>query len=207
MRWFQNFAIHSGVQGEWDQRVIEETRWHYNAGIEAAGNIRTVIDVGTHIGAFIVHIKSLFPDASVIGIEPAEENHSFALYNTRHLENVTVHNAFCGSYPFGELVYHPERPCNYQVKPASAGVSGMSLEKLMEPFAQVDLLKMDCEGGEYDILPHVQDWSKVRVLIGEYHGARERFEPIYHHLEAFFDMSYVPPFNNHVGFFLGVKRA
>lgn len=204
---YQGFTVRSGVQGDWDKRVIDETRWHYQAGIDAAGDIRSVVDIGTHIGAFIVHIKQQFPNASVIGIEPEPENYSLAMRNTYGLSSVIIHHAFCGSYPFGELVYHPERPCNYRVKPASAGVSGMSLGKLMEPFAQVDLLKMDCEGGEYDILPAVQDWSKVRVLIGEYHGAREQFEPVYQHLEAFFDMSYVPPFNKHVGFFLGVQRA
>lgn len=44
-------------------------------------------------------------------------------------------------------------------------------------FEAIDLLKLDCEGSEFSFLGNTSMLSKVRIIVGEYHG-RERFHKL-----------------------------
>jgi hypothetical protein len=37
------------------------------------------------------------------------------------------------------------------------------------PYGEV-VLKLDCEGGEYEIIDAITDWPPIRVLVMEWHG-------------------------------------
>jgi FkbM family methyltransferase len=207
-------------RGKWDEMVIDEVRWHYERGIEEAAPIKCLTDVGCHIGAFIRFVKEDFPDAEVVGIDPDPVSlglayincgyllgvkllHNYVAYEQERTALFTVNGKGCDSmmYETGQKVKNfVEQPV--QVEP-------LTLEEAIGD-RQVDLLKMDCEHGEYDIIPHVKPstWQQIKVIIGEYHGDGSKFkrlcEPV---LRRFFKFSYIPPYNKHVGFFLGVKRS
>ena len=51
-------------------------------------NPKTIIDAGCNNGFSIVSFKKDFPDALVIGIEPAENNYQLAKVNTSAFKNV-----------------------------------------------------------------------------------------------------------------------
>lgn len=201
---------------DWDRRIVDECRWQYEDGIREAnrnGGVNRVVDIGCHIGGFIHHIKTLFPDARVKGVEPDLENITLAYENVGKLPGVDLRYAFCG-YSIHHAILKRDATnsgntrvmdAGYKVYP---GFGRLTLEDLItEP---VDLLKIDCEGGEYDIFHHAlpETLARIKVIIGEYHGERgdfiTRIEP---RLMRQFTVSYLPPFNPHLGFFMAVNHA
>ena len=144
----------------------------------------TVVDIGGNIGMFALYaarqgarrIVAIEPNASAFAI--MERNLS-SLRGT--CEARTLRLAVSGTH--GETVRFPVEASVYN-RIAEAGDAGMfetvqttSLARIVETEAPggVDLLKLDCEGAEYDIL-YAPDapLERIREIRMEYHGGRGR---------------------------------
>ena len=143
----------------------------------------TVVDIGANLGAF-----SLFAARSgarqVYAYEPnaaafrcLDENVRMnALQEVVHPRRLAV-----GREP-GALVRFPVAPSAYN-RAADDGASGdfdtvetTSLPRILdEAGGSIDLLKLDCEGAEYEILLHANSClERVREIRMEYHLGRAR---------------------------------
>jgi FkbM family methyltransferase len=122
----------------------------------------TIIDIGAGIGEFAIQAAAACPDCRIIGFEPFPE--SFDLFNKNTIENglnnVTTVKAAVTSVA-GNLVMDTStgNPLQYRMQSDTSISSEISIKTItlveylyQQGIQKCDLLKLDCEGGEYDIL-------------------------------------------------------
>lgn len=167
--------------------------------------VDTIVDVGGHIGCFGLLAKSLWPEATLVALEPNEE--SADLYR----QNLDANGIEDAEVISAALTYRSERHVlvgdgrstggcilvdeaeaerlrtvdvpteeeRYRI--VASAVPTITLETLAERFelSNIDLLKLDCEGGENELCDRValSFAINVELIVGEFHttGGFERF--------------------------------
>jgi len=136
----------------------------------------TVIDVGANIGDFSIQAARRCPGGRVIAIEPLRDL-GVLIERQASLNGVTnitwVRAALAGD----EGITNANRDGSQYATPAAAAeqVPMISLARLVADLglARIDLLKLDCEGAEWDILPAAEPvLARVRQICMEYHAER-----------------------------------
>lgn len=140
----------------------------------------TIVDVGANLGVFSLSIKALYPDATVIGVEPLPENHA---YFQRNLELnpqlgtsvVAVKAAVAGTS--GMLRLHSPGGDDFPtdatlLNPAAVGgrsfdVEARTLADILSDHGipRISFLKLDCEGAEFEILYRAERETLERVAM------------------------------------------
>lgn len=168
----------------WDARIIRETFFDrpymkYCRFPPAP----TIVDVGAYIGDFSL-FAAYYLDARVVAYEPTEENFVMLLKNVQLnglQDRITVCPRAVG--PDSEVTLLVER--NDQEIHASSFLftegetRTVPCDPLDQVFAkhelsEVDLLKIDCEGGEYEILcsAPAEIFRRIRHIVFEAHPIR-----------------------------------
>ena len=171
--------------GDSDVRVFREVIAHEAYRDALAGMVggRTdpwIIDAGANVGLSTLYIKSRFPNARVVALEPDRDN----------VEQMRWHlaNNGCGDVRVVEAALWPERTrlrfvgageslpsWGLRVEPGEDGpVAALSPMDLIREHGidQVDLLKLDVEGSEFPLFsaPDAATWlARVRSIIAEFH--------------------------------------
>lgn len=145
--------------------------------------IRCVIDAGANIGLFTLFAAQHFPAARIIAMEPIAENHQRLthLLHTNQLNrakairaalsgqdgNLTLRfdstEAFTTAATiFAQSTYRPDwQPEHVQEETVPCFTLATLMQR--EALEQCDLLKLDCEGSEYDILYHADPTTLARI--------------------------------------------
>ena len=147
---------------------------------------RTVLDIGANIGLASVYYARLFPEARIYSFEPLPDNFRLLEKNIRGLENVRAFNVGLGRENGQVLMNTSARPDNYggasmygvDVDPGqSLTVEVRAAREMLDELGldQIDLIKIDTEGAEYDILTSIdqQTLFKTNWIIGELHGVND----------------------------------
>jgi FkbM family methyltransferase len=164
-------------------RVIIEEVWksdEYYLNRVDIDSDSSIIDIGAHIGAFAIKAQSLFHDIPIIAVEPVRENFRLLEHNLERnrCTAVTALNAAVMSESGAVRVYLD--PKNTAGHSTVARVSGTTVSALAIRLAdifrtygltRVGLLKIDCEGAEYQIILSADNsiWKRVSSLVFEYH--------------------------------------
>jgi FkbM family methyltransferase len=150
--------------------------------VQASGRARTYLNIGANVGAFDVAIHHRWgPGTRGIAVEMNPWTRARLESNLRfnRLETEVVAAAVAGSAGTTELDVTRSGPAQslYQSKGAAADrvpVQVLRLGDLPSPVEgeAVDLLKVDCEGAEYDIFASVtpDDLNRFRFVVVEIHG-------------------------------------
>jgi FkbM family methyltransferase len=174
-----------GGHGEWHSLLECAIRMDYlQHGIQI-GKGDTVIDIGANFGAFsIVAAKHVGKGGRVFSYEPNPSAFARLLKNiqSNELTNIIAYNEAVGKQD-GEVTLYLDR--NSAFSTAYGKVDGHSPSRLQsikvkmrsmssvlrEAGGFVQLLKMDCEGSEYDILQSVSvdEFSAVSQVAMEVH--------------------------------------
>jgi FkbM family methyltransferase len=132
--------------------------------------IRTVVDVGAHVGLFTLWCASRYPDARIVAVEPSPRATRYLRQNVarNRLGRVTVVEAACGGSSRRALLYRrgPEMTSTlYGDAPSATEVDVLTLDELFRRHGveRCDLLKLDCEGAEYEILLGASAGTLARV--------------------------------------------
>lgn len=143
-----------------------------------------VIDIGANVGLFSVWVSSHY-GCKVCAIEMDNVNFELLEYNVA--QNRSVCSVACYNqaiYPRNGVVkyYHAYDLVGSRIienEPHNGGesVASITLKDFLEinSIGEVSLLKMDCEGSEYDILLSLEQtqFEKIRRLNLEYHIQNE----------------------------------
>lgn len=138
-----------------------------------------IVDVGACTGIFTALCCQLFPDATVIAVEPETANFDLLTVNTfKWNSRVTRHRAMVGATG-GHAALEGSHGTAHAAPDDDGPAPG---EQMVEqfPLAQIvdapcALLKMDIEGGEYDAIDACPEETLglVDTIVMEWHGTRE----------------------------------
>lgn len=145
-----------------------------------------VIDIGANIGVVSIYLAKKYPFLKIYAYEPVVEN-----YNN-FIENIKLNKVPEGRiYAFNMAVTSDERDITMNInvlnsggssvenivaigaKPDNNNIKSISLENILNTnnIKKVKLLKIDCEGSEYEIIKNTNpDKLKDIIMIrGEFH--------------------------------------
>jgi FkbM family methyltransferase len=170
--------------------VINGDCYLLNAMKQRGFQPRVIVDVGAHIGTFSVLAHSLWPEARIISIEPNAESFEVLKQNAPF---ATLFNLAIGDPGEANLVAAEGQPgssfvadvdwqdtanwksqADHRKFELSVTVKCEIFENILTQAGidrDIDLLKLDCEGGEFHLLRLLPQAlaSRIKNIVGEYH--------------------------------------
>lgn len=139
-----------------------------------------VIDIGAHIGMFAIYTALCFPQVVIHAFEPFPANFEMLEQNLDRNGITTVrihHQGVTSDGRLLEMVTNPQNSggstCHSRTLEhgRSGGIPSTTLDHIFDSLGigKCKLLKIDCEGSEYEILFSTHSLSKVEYLSGEFH--------------------------------------
>ena len=144
---------------------------------------RSILDLGANIGIASIDFALRYPQASIIAIEPVAANFQLLQKNISRFPNIRALNVAVGK--------HDERAAlrgagqSFRTQPVSASSKAKRREETTvrdlnallkeNEITQVDLIKIDVEGSEYDVLTSLDPslLQRVQWIVGELHSVRD----------------------------------
>lgn len=166
---------------KWDMGIVNEV---YTAPVYDFSKVKFeypieyILDIGGHIGGFAVRCAQLYPSALIKTFEPIPDNYSLLKMNVEAFKNIQAFNfAVAGDLVPVELetlYYGPDGVntggSNYKYGKGESCTKSIHIMALMASKKPIDILKIDCEGGEEAIIPHL-DFEKIRgCIMIEFHN-------------------------------------
>lgn len=135
----------------------------------AAGEVRTIVDIGANVGLFSLLARHRFPAATIHAYEPDQNLLGFTERNLAgcnvviHEEGVASADGYCSILSRGSSRGNRTISTN-------EGTKLTSLRAVVERVGgSIDFLKIDCEGAEWDIFSDKEAIANVRAIRMEYH--------------------------------------
>jgi FkbM family methyltransferase len=156
----------------------------------------TVVDIGANLGAFSIFVASVAINLQVVSFEPTPTTYFYFLCNL-HLNKINVlqssdwgdemkpgvlalHGAAGSRSGFISVSWSPEATQNAAVGTTEPSTQDWLTKEVtqfdVKDFVdgrKVNILKMDCEGCEFSVMPHLQeellDRTKIVNFVGEFH--------------------------------------
>lgn len=145
------------------------------------------VDVGAHIGSFSWLWHQRFPACRIVCIEACPENIPVLRANVGGFAEVVHAACYYGDEPL--VLLNSVKPNGTAtggsiVTTAGEGIDRadprywlderplprITLEEIIEQYGAIDVLKLDCEGSEYNILENATSLDGISLILGEYHG-------------------------------------
>jgi FkbM family methyltransferase len=163
-----------------------------------------VLDVGGHIGTFSCRLTQLHPKASVMTYEPSAVTADYLRRNiaqNKVADRVQVFESALAAKTGTVLFSDNGAGSGLNSLASGHGSEGVETEVPAISFddavagapAPVDVVKIDCEGGEYDLVlgSSPESWASVQRVVIEFHPVpghdwdelRERFEAVGLHVQ------------------------
>ncbi len=134
------------------------------------GRIRTVLDIGANVGLFDLAARHHFPKASIHCYEP---NSDLEGPLRQHCDPISVKVHMAAVAAQGGRVTLQRQANSLHTTAAKTtgdGIPCVAFGDAIERMGgQVDLLKLDCEGGEWSLFEDVESWKRIGALTMEYH--------------------------------------
>jgi FkbM family methyltransferase len=144
---------------------------------------KTILDIGSNVGASIIYFHRQFPDANIFGFEPDPDTFRVLQKNVGHLPGVTIFNYGLGATN-QRIVVRADR-VNFGAfttsgrfkdrghPPADVECEVRRLDDVLREIgiAQIDLIKIDCEGAEAEVFSTLPDaiLNQCQWIVGEFH--------------------------------------
>lgn len=129
-----------------------------------------ILDIGANIGLFAIAARHRNRNAIIHSYEP---NYKLAHHLKSHCDPLNVHFFLeAVGRESGQVDLLPRLNSLHSVsKHADQGsIRQTSFREAVERIGgTVDLLKLDCEGAEWELLEDIQTWARIRNLTMEYH--------------------------------------
>jgi FkbM family methyltransferase len=144
-----------------------------------------IIDIGSHIGIFSIYAAKKAYKGKVYAFEPISSNYSILKKNIslNSIKNIIIENKGISNKRGKKKIYINKDPggnSSYIYKNGDKNIiSNMTtLQRIIKEnnISKVNLLKIDCEGAEYDILLNCPDniFLKIERISLEYHFFKDK---------------------------------
>lgn len=163
-----------------DRLVLKELLLQGSFDFTGSLEPRFIVDAGANIGLISAFLASRFPKARILALEIEPGNFALLRRNVQPYANVTPIHAGLWSHATSLVVANPDagewafRATELTTgHPPPRSVPAFSVADLMRQFdaRQVDVLKVDIEGGELEVFgPAAEEWvDRVALIAVELH--------------------------------------
>ncbi|MEM7334506.1 MAG: FkbM family methyltransferase [Chloroflexota bacterium] len=184
----------------------------------------TVVDIGAGLGDFSIFAAHNHAQNRIIGLEPFPESfellkQNLSLNKIHHVTAVPIaigkENGVTQLATTGAAVQHTTSlEDDAQASSPLIKVNTITLETLFDEYAiaQCDFLKLDCEGGEFDILFNCSDETlqKIKYICMEYHDHITAYthKDLAKFLQSkgFIVQTTVNPVHDYLGFLFAIRQ-
>lgn len=140
-----------------------------------------VVDIGAHVGSFLIWLAESYPRLRGIAYEPDATAREYLVANlrTNGLKSVEVRSEAVASVAGERLLFVASPGGGASSLFSRDGAPRTSVLTAVVAFddvvasahGQISLLKLDCEGAEYDIVldSNASSWLGIRRIMLEYH--------------------------------------
>ena len=150
-------------------------------------NNDVIIDIGAHIGLFSLLVSKFCYSGKIFCFEPNQENFDMLTSNINYnkLKNIIPFNLAVTKNESEVKLFLDDDQSAHSIFPngsKSIAVDSISLQKIFDEkkISACKLLKLDCEGAEYDIIDSLpaEYLDKIQNMAIEYHFADTKPELI-----------------------------
>ena len=136
-----------------------------------------IIDVGAHVGYFSLKAALICNKGKIFAFEPLSDNFKILKRNIEinRIQNIFAKNLAVSNHDGKQKLYLGHDSTNSLVKKKlnHVEVSTVNLESIFNQYnlSKCNILKLDCEGSEYDILLNLdcKILKKIKKICMEYH--------------------------------------
>ena len=170
-----------------------------------------ILDIGANAGSFAIYMSKKFDFTDIYSFEATREMYKLCQYNKKinNCSNITFNNFAVsdGKLPFTRIYFRPDAITtgtinnnfsNTSIKNRKNeifyNVKTISLDDIFKKFniKKVKLLKIDCEGAEFDILYNSKQLQagNIEYIVGETHSfddKKNNRESLLKYLEKYID--------------------
>jgi len=177
-------ATSTDIQALANVFILEE---YGRTGFEIKNN-DVVIDVGGHIGLFSLYASQYCKIGTIFCFEPIKDNFDLLV------SNIQINNLSNIHY-FNKAIFNENKPTRIYLNSSDQAAHSIfghgnnfvdidttTLSEVMDSnrIKMCNLLKLDCEGSEYEILQSTPDdyFNRIQKICLEYHILENNFEPL-----------------------------
>jgi FkbM family methyltransferase len=145
------------------------------AVLRALGEPRSILDLGANVGLFGLHAAALWPSAAIVAYEPDPDNaavHSLAIAANALGTRWTLVEAAAGATDGEVALAAGHAMASHVAGPGDApeATVPVAMRDVLEQTGAADLVKLDIEGGEWEILLDPRFAKRPpRAIVLEYH--------------------------------------
>ncbi|MEX0321201.1 MAG: FkbM family methyltransferase [Puniceicoccaceae bacterium] len=132
--------------------------------------VNTIVDVGANIGLFSLAARDVFPKAEIFCYEPNPKIQSILRNNLGKLtvnisdEAVGIEDGMVEIDNTGGSLFSKTKSSR------SGSIKKSAFRKIIERAGgRIDLLKLDCEGAEWELFEDTEGFRKIQNIVMEYH--------------------------------------
>jgi len=138
----------------------------------------TIIDIGAHIGLFILYITQFYKNGKIFCMEPDPDNFKLLEQNLKQnqISNVFIFNTAVSKNSTKINLYKNDDESGHSIilpTSKSIEVESVTLNDILleSKISHCSLLKLDCEGAEYEIIESLskENLKIIQNIILEYH--------------------------------------
>jgi len=159
---------------------------------------KVIFDIGACIGTVSLNLHKNFPDATIYSFEPIEETFKQLQENTRHISTIKRFKYAAGdtnntlTIPiYAEATINTLKKADYNDAPiASEVISVVRLDDFVDKnsISEIDILKIDVEGFEFEVLNGLGDFlQKVKCIVVEVGYIRSTTKTHFSEMESFME--------------------
>jgi FkbM family methyltransferase len=144
---------------------------------------KVILDIGSNIGTTILYLHHRFPSARIYGFEPHPDTYRILELNVSQIPLVSLFNfGLNGCDRHLEVPFDGVNFSAFSTNTSSSTedaarvrceVRNAATALLALGLKEADLIKIDCEGAEYDVLTTLPEnmLAKCKWIVGEIHEA------------------------------------
>lgn len=150
-------------------QVLDEVFGQDEYAVKVDARPRGIVDIGGHVGVSTLYFKRRWPDATVTTVEPSPTLFRMLQHNLAPLDGVHPVNAGLAGASGALAFTASDASWTGQTALSAEGlIPAVTLDDLLQD--EVDLLKIDVEGAEFEALPSATKLANAVVIVGEIHA-------------------------------------
>ena len=133
-------------------------------------NIKTVVDIGANQGLFTLAARSFYTEATIHAYEPNPEILPYLNFQCSAAKATFFNEAVGLNDGFIQLQFEKDSLHTKTINDDNGAIMQTSFRNCLKRIGgTLDLLKLDCEGAEWEILQDYESLKNVKAITLEYH--------------------------------------